>query len=240
MRNIVRFMEGKNKGFVAYNDNGKIILSRNDVQPGYYKVSNIEEKEKVILVDTKRVTYDYFPGIDYDEFLEVLKYNKFKIGFIEDFHYEHGDYKGDDHLVFAYDMTTHIVIVAESWDSGRCLNGVEVYCPGMNGFHLSVSTRVDLGYSSGNNEMSKFELVRSKDIFNKNTGEIHILKGKMKPIVESNENIYTDSISLYHYAERGNTPEFFSEARKKIKLANRKDMIELFGQSKTMMDALNS
>ena len=73
--NIVRFQKGK-KGIIAHNDNGKIILSKNkSVKEGYYKLSNIEEKDNVILADAQRVPYDYFPDITYNEFLNVLKFN---------------------------------------------------------------------------------------------------------------------------------------------------------------------
>ncbi len=233
MENIVRFMKGKKKGYIAYDANGKIILARNKVEAGYYRLSNIEEREKVILADAERIAYDYFPDITYKEFLEVLNYNGFKIGFIEDFHYVCGDYESDDHLVFAYDMETHIVIVAESWENGKTFNSIDVYCPGMNCFH--VKSRL---FSSGSGLISIFNLC-NEDVFNRNKGAIHIFKDNMDSIEDNNYK--EDSISLWNYSEKSDcTEEFFNRCRQKIKRADRKDMLELFSQSKIMLKALNS
>lgn len=234
MNDIVRFVKGKKRGYIGYDSNGKIILSRNAVKCGYYKLSNIEEKEKVILADTERVPYDYFPDITYKEFLDVLKYNGFKIGFIEDFHYTCGNYIGDDHMIFAYDMKTHIIIVAESWNSGKYFNKIDVYCPGL-GF-LNAKNKL---FSHGSCAMSIFNLVRH-DITDKNIGVIHTIKDTMSDIIKDGKNIYKESISLWNYSEKRHDEEFFNKSRQKIKRADRKDMIELFKQSELMMVALNS
>lgn len=234
MNNIVRFAKGKKGNYIAYNSDGKIILSRNNVKSGYYKLNNIEEKENVIIADTTPVPYDYFPGISYDKFLKVLKYNGFKIGFIEDFHYMSGDYSGDDHMIFAYDMKTHIIIVAESWNSGKYFNKINVYCPGL-GF-LNAKNKL---FSHGSCAMSIFDLVRH-DITDKNIGVIHSIKDTMSDIIKDGKNIYKESISLWNYSEKRHDEEFFNKSRQKIKRANREDMIELFKQSKLMMEALNS
>lgn len=233
MNNIVRFIKKKN--FIGYTDNGKVILSRNnDATTGYYKLRNIEEKENVIIADTERIAYDYFPNIDYNEFLNALNYNGFKIGFIEDFHYPSNVSTEVDHLIFAYDMETHMVIVAETINSGRDFNRIECYCPGMNFFN--VGSRIA---SHGNSSMTIFSLLK-EDIFNKNEGIIHNLKNNMKSIVEAGENIYKDDIHLWNVAEDMRTVEDFETSRKKIKCANREDMITLFEKSDIMMKALNS
>ena len=39
---IVRFREGKKKNIIGHREDGKIILSRNDVKPGYYRLHNGE------------------------------------------------------------------------------------------------------------------------------------------------------------------------------------------------------
>ena len=236
--NIVRFHKGKKKGFIAYDNNGKIILSRDkSVKEGYYKLSNIEERDNVILADTQRVPYDYFPDITYNEFLDVLKSNGFKIGFIEDFHYVYDDYEGDDHLVFAYDMKTHIIVVAESFDSGMCFNLIHTYCPGMSIFNLLRSRLI----SHGDSQMTVLDLTRD-DIYNKNLGAIHAIKNDMEGIVERDENIYKQPINLRNYSEPQFTidTDFIDECKKKIKRADRADMIKLFSQSESMMKALNS
>lgn len=231
MNNIVRFIKKKN--FIGYTDNGKVILSRNnDATIGYYQLRNIEEKENVIIADTERIVYDYFPNIDYNEFLNALNYNGFKIGFIEDFHYPSNVSTAVDHLIFAYDMETHMVIVAETINSGRDFNRIECYCPGMNFFN--VKSRMAI---YGNSEKTVFSLLR-EDIFNKNEGIIHNLKNNMKHIVKAGENIYKDDICLFNAAENKNID--FEAIRKKIKFANREDMIKIFEKSAVMLKALNS
>ena len=236
MNNIVRFAKGIKGNCIGHNNEGKIILSRNGAMPGYYAVSNIEEKDNFILADTKRVSYDYFPDITYNEFLSVLEYNGFTIGFIEDFHYVCGNYESDDHLIFAYDMKTHIVIVAESWNNGKCFNTIYVYCPGMNIFEHKSPLVI-----YGNCNYSVFNLT-SQDVYNRNLGVIHILKNNMQPIMDRGDNVYkNESIKLWNYAEKydsTNLDDFYENSDKKIKRANQDDMLKLFAQSETMMKAL--
>ena len=68
MNDIVRFTKGNKNDFIARNNSGKIILSKNRIRKeGYYKITDSEETEKYILANTKRIPYDYYPEIDYDE-----------------------------------------------------------------------------------------------------------------------------------------------------------------------------
>lgn len=238
---IMRFSKGKKKNIIGHREDGKIILSRNHVkEPGYYKLNNPEEREYVILADAERVPYDYFPEISYEEFLKVLEYNGFKIGFIEDFKYNHSDDRvTNEHMIFAYDMETHMVIVAETWENGKCFNSIEVYCPGMNCFDGAMRYRL---FRHGNSLGTMFSLC-SDDVACKNLGVIHSLKKDMQPIVERGENIFKGkfSISLWNYAENGSgDKDFFDKCARKINLANRDDMLELFSQSKWGMKALNT
>lgn len=233
---IVRFEHGKKGNFIGHTEEGKVILSRNKADAGYYELSNVEEKETVIVANTKKVPYDYFPGITYDEFLDVLRYNGFKIGFVEDFHHVNGNYTGDDHLVFAYDMDTHIIIVAESWDSGRTFNSIEVYCPGIDAF--KVKTKL---FSHGSGDLAVFNLVYT-DIFYQNKGVIHMLKENMHEIVEAGKNVYTENhiISLWNNSEDSDAENFYEKSREKIKRADRSDMLKLFAHADLMLAALNS
>lgn len=45
---IVRFREGKKKNIIGHREDGKIILSRNDVKPGYYEREILERKRNVL------------------------------------------------------------------------------------------------------------------------------------------------------------------------------------------------
>ena len=237
---IVRFREGKKKNIIGHREDGKIILSRNDVKPGYYRLHNEEEKERVILTDAERVPYDYFPEISYEEFLKVLEYNGFKIGFIEDFKYNYSDDRiTNEHMIFAYDMETHMVIVAETFDNGNCFNSIEVYCPGMNCYDGAMRHRL---FRHGSSLGTTFSLC-SDDVVCKNLGAIHSLKKDTQPIVERGENIFKGkfSISLWNYAEEGSDEkDFYDRCARKINLADRDDMLELFSKSEWGMKALNS
>ena len=131
MNDIVRFTKGNKNDFIARNNSGKIILSKNRIRKeGYYKITDSEETEKYILASTKRIPYDYYPEIDYEEFLKVLDVNGFKIGFIEDFHYKSDTHEGNEHLVFAYDLSTNLIIVVETWNNGESMINTHLYCPG--------------------------------------------------------------------------------------------------------------
>lgn len=170
----------------------------------------------------------------------MLKYNNFKIGFIDDFHYECGNYAGDDHFIFAYDMETHIVITADTWDSGKCFNSVNIYCPGMDYYNLRNKQLILLSnYGSG--VLSCFTPIY-KDIYDKNLGVIHYLKNEMKSIIRNKENFYlNDSINLWNYSDENiKSEKDFDTYRKRIKRADREDMLELFQKSKIMLEALNS
>lgn len=233
---VVRFEQGKKGNFIGHTEEGKVILSRNKADAGYYELSNIEEKETVIVANTKKVPYDYFPDITYDEFLDVLQYNGFKIGFIEDFHHVNGDYTGDDHLIFAYDMDTHIIIAAESLDSGRTFNSIEVYCPGIDAF--KVKTRL---FSHGSEDLAVFNLVYT-DLFYQNIGVIHMLKESMQTVVEAGKNVYKgkQTISLWNNSEDSDAENFYDKSREKIKRADKSDMLKLFAHADLMLAALNS
>ena len=233
---VVRFEQGKKGNFIGHTEEGKVILSRNKADAGYYELSNIEEKETVIVANTKKVPYDYFPDITYDEFLDVLQYNGFKIGFIEDFHHVNGDYTGDDHLIFAYDMDTHIIIPAESLDSGRTFNSIEVYCPGIDAF--KVKTRL---FSHGSEDLAVFNLVYT-DLFYQNIGVIHMLKESMQTVVEAGKNVYKgkQTISLWNNSEDSDAENFYDKSREKIKRADKSDMLKLFAHADLMLAALNS
>lgn len=77
----------------------------------------------------------------------------------------------------------------------------------------------------------------------KNLGAIHSLKKDMQPIVERGENIFKGkfSISLWNYAEEGSDEkDFYDRCARKINLADRDDMLELFSKSEWGMKALNS
>lgn len=233
--NIVRFVKGKKNRYIGYNEDGKVILSRNDVSAGYYKLSNITEKEKVIIADTTRVPYDYFPDSNFEEFLKVLEYNKFKIGFIEDYQYKNGSSVSDERLVFAYDTETHMMVVAESWDNCKSLYRALVYCPGLDCREIRSSL-----LTGGYTHLSVFDIT-IQDVHIKNHGILHRLKDLVNSYVERNRNMFTDKLGIWNRSEE---PDYsntgYELVHNKIKRACREDMLELFAQSAPIMKVLNS
>ena len=230
---IVRFTKSK-KGIAAHTEVGKVILARHNVkEPGYYKITNLEEKEKVILCDAERVVYDYYPEITYKEFLDALKENGFKIGFIEDFKYD----GVDEQLVFAYDLETRMCIVAETWNRDNTFNSINVWMPGENAFD---NTRNKM-FSQGNSGCSVFSLT-FYDVSYQNEGVLHRYKKYVNEYLAC-RNFYpeNESISLWNMAENrvdDNTDEQFLKYRQKIRRADREDMKYIFEGCKTMLDAL--
>lgn len=126
---ILLFFKGKNDKAIGYDAAGKIVLSRNKTSVGFKKIKNIKERDTYYLCDTESIPYDYYDGMDYVSFKEMIKYNNFKIAFEYPF-----IYKGkNEMMVVAYHIPTHIIIVAETWDNMQSFNAIRCYCPGVNG-----------------------------------------------------------------------------------------------------------
>lgn len=236
---VIRFFRGKKDKIVSFTTGGKVIFSRDrKIKPGYYRVSNIEDREKTILVSTERVAYDYYPEIDYKEFKEVLKNLGFKIGFEEDFDYivPIDQTLRHEKMLFAYNLDNNVVVVAESFDNQGTFNSIEVYCPGMNCF--SVRSRL---FKMGGSTHSVFDLACC-DACNKNLGIMHMILNVMQDIVDRGANHFgeSDTISLWNYVEGRNdySEEFFLKMRQKINRADRNDMLKVFDGCKLMLEAL--
>lgn len=240
MNDIVRFTKGNKNDFIARNNSGKIILSKNRIRKeGYYKITDSEETEKYILANTKRIPYDYYPEIDYDEFLKVLDVNGFKIGFIEDFHYKSDVHEGNEHLIFAYDLSTNLIIVAETWNNGESMINIHLYCPGYTHHNKLTVKQI--------NDTSVLRL-DTDDIYDshKNIGIIHMMKYHMDKFSSSGKNTYNNvSISLWNYSEsivqnmsNNKFIDFYSKTLEKINRADKDDMLKLFKGNSIMLEAL--
>lgn len=89
--------------------------------------------------------------------------------------------------------------------------------------------------------MTVFNITHYKSLPNDNEGIIHILKKYMEKSVTDGTNFYKEGISLWNYSEYPSTIEDFNNMqKKKIKKANRDDMLELFDQCDEMLEVLNS
>lgn len=201
----------------------------NNVNTGYYILSNVVDKGDCLIADTRKVPYDYYEGIDLREFLDVLEYNGFKIGFNDKFK----GYDNFEHQIFAYHLPTRMIINALTCRGD--LDRVEVSCPG-----LKCNFEVDPLIYRQTESMTVFNIAHYESLPNDNEGIIHILKKYMEKSVTDGTNFYKEGISLWDYSEYPCTIEDFKNMQKKIKRANRDDMLELFDQCDEMLEALNS
>lgn len=227
-------------GYDPYNDHvcagklfGKYVIPSNkyinNVNTRYYRLSNVIDKGDCLIADTEKVPYDYYEGINLKEFLDVLEYNEFKIGFIDQF-------KAHDtieHQIFAYHLPTRMIINALT--CGGKLDRIEVYCPGQK-----CNFEVDSLIYRQAKSMTVFNIAHYELLSNDNEGIIHILKKCMEKSVTDGSNFYKEPVSLWNYSDYQSTIEDFMEMRKKIKKANRDDMLELFKDCDEMLEALNS
>lgn len=237
-------IEYEQTNYIYINGKKKIFLSRGqDIsEAGYYQLSNIIKDDMYITANAKKVVYDYYPDIKYFEFLEVLKANGFKIGFIEDYIYEHDKVSTlkaiiqksssiKEHLIFAYHLESKICIVAETSNHIRqnSFNFIALYLPCER-----IPANLVPCYKS--KDCSIFNLCKLQT-YDMNSGFIHLFiefaKGQDTSII----NEYP--LGLYNYAETLSGPEDYFNILSKLKRANRKDMEQLFGNCANIMKALN-
>lgn len=153
---------GKYNRMVAYTDTGKVILLNGDnIKEGYVELLTIEERDNCIIADAKNVIYDTYSNIDYKTFLQVLPVCNFKIGYDIRFTKSDNDCEsvGIEHQIFAYNMETGIIIVAETFDECKVFNAINVYIPNVNGLVLS-SNRMK-GFISGSFDMAEFNIANT-------------------------------------------------------------------------------
>ena len=69
------FKKGKNERFVSYDDYGKVIIAENCIKPGYYMINKIvRDLKKCCKVEvSEEVLVDYYEGMRYDQFMNLLK-----------------------------------------------------------------------------------------------------------------------------------------------------------------------
>lgn len=182
-----------NKGkMVSFTSYGKVIIVNGDnIKPGYVEVLEAEEREKCYIVKAKNIIYDTYADMSYASFLEILKVNNFKIGFILPFKYE----GKTESQIFAYNMETGILINAETFDNRKTFNEIAVYVPNVDG--LKLGTRVK-GLVQSSCDMAVF------DIANKDNVTLKWLVGFAKTKQNTNKNIWQENCTpqLWNYADR--------------------------------------
>lgn len=198
------------------------------IDSGYYELFNIADKGDCLIVDTRKVPYDYYKGITPQEFLDVLEYNEFKVGFIDE--YEVHD--NIEYQIFAYHLPTRMVINALTF--GGKFDRAEVYCPG------KICNIVDSLIYEQINSMTVFNITHYESFSSDNEGIIHILKKYMEKSTAECTNFYKEPILLWNYSDYSSTIEDFVKIRKRIKKADHDDMLKLFDHCDEMLEVLNN
>ena len=192
---------------MGYTLSGKVILCKNDITLGYVKVKSVEEREKVILVEAENVLYDYYNGMNYNDFLKLLQIFNFKIGYDLPFVYSYYKEKDEnenviygnknEHQIFAYNLDYNVVIVAETRNERKNFNSIEVYCPNINGHKIRSKM-----FESGTSIMAKFNPVFHSYYI----PPLHSIIKMMKTV--SKEWPKNETISLSHYEDRSTIEPF--------------------------------
>lgn len=145
---IILFQQGKNDRQVAYTNSGKIILSKESIPCGYASVKNFEELPRCFIVDAEHLyAHDYFKGIVYQEFLQLLSNYNFNVIIDREFRYIQMPDSTTEHQILAIHNETNVILYAETFDNGSCFNTVEIYIPGQNGLLSSLHSLRVMGGS---------------------------------------------------------------------------------------------
>ena len=215
---IILFVKGNNERPIGYTLSGKVILCKNDIALGYAKVKLVEERKKVILVEAENVLYDYYNGMNYNDFLKLLQIFNFKIGYDLPFiyhSYEGRDENGNkiyvdknEHQIFAYNLDYNVVIVAETWNNSNTFNSIEIYCPNINGHKIG-----DIMLRSGTSKMALFDIT----FYVYHIPPLHYIMKKMQMV--SKEWPKNESICLWHYADERDENNLWDKTIDRIFLA---------------------
>ena len=154
------FKKGKKDRYVSYTDLGKVIIGDNCKSEGYYNLTEVTEKETVIIAKVKKCLYDYYDEMTYENFKELVLERGYKLAFEQPFQRKYhmsgeGDKCTDKMRLVAYNKELNMIIVADSIYSMSTFNSVCCYCYGVNGNYL-VRRRL---FSHGNSNLAVFDLV---------------------------------------------------------------------------------
>lgn len=201
------FREGK-KGFVAWDSDGRAILSKVKSN-GYYRVSKILRKApNFTLVQVEKVVKDLYDGISVEEAKQVL--TKFGFKFIErPFVYDrtqYGEENTEEVQILAYNVESGIIAIGESWDGKERFNTFNFTRPGINGFEIRIK---NMGYSQGSGNFAVFnsEFSTCEDF----------LETLLSFKANNMEWTYNMSLHLWTYADKfDDCDKMFQAARQRI------------------------
>lgn len=156
------FKKGKKDRYVSYTDLGKVIIGDNCKSEGYYNLTEVTEKETVIIAKVKKYLYDYYDEMTYEDFKELVLERGYKLAFEQPFqrkyHMSGEDDKCTDEMrLVVYNKDLNMIIVADSINSMSLFNSVCCYCYGVNGNYL-VKNKL---FSHGSSNLTVFDLTYS-------------------------------------------------------------------------------
>lgn len=156
------FKKGKKDKYVSYTDLGKVIIGDNCKSEGYYNLTEVTEKETVVIAKVKKCLYDYYDEMNYEDFKELVLERGYKLAFEQPFQRKYhmsgeGDKCTDEMRLVVYNKDLNMIIVADSINSMSLFNSVCCYCYGVNGNYL-VKNKL---FSHGSSNLTVFDLTYS-------------------------------------------------------------------------------
>ena len=156
---IYYFEKGKKDRFISHTGYGKVIIAENCSSRGFAEVTSFDDREKVIIAKVKRCLYDYYDGMTYGDFKELVRKKGYKLAFEQPFQRKspmsgEGDKYTDEMRLVVYNKDLNMIIVADSINSMSSFNSVCCYCYGVNGNYL-VKNKL---FSHGSSNLTVFNL----------------------------------------------------------------------------------
>lgn len=161
---ICFFEKGKKGRFISHTSLGKVIIGEDCDSTGFFSIKSFTELENVIIAKADKRLYDYYEGMRYEDFKELLVRRGYKIAFEQPFKAEHCMYEKEGHTytnevrLVAYSEKLHMLIVADTFEAKSTFNSIYCYCYGVNCLRLSFLREKLL--SMGSNTCTVFDLCK--------------------------------------------------------------------------------
>lgn len=189
---ILYITEGKRGNGVSH-DRGKIVLFKNEVKRGYARITKvIKETDTYFLAEGENIPYDYYKGMQYAEFKEMLVARGYKIGYEQSFYNEFSPEVKQTQL-FAYNMQNGIIIIADTFyeeEGYNVFNSIEVYVPHMQ------DSNADIGSYCNGYGVSTFNITHYRGSF-----VIDKLERKQRIQGGDNQWLYNIIPNMWNYTE---------------------------------------
>lgn len=166
-KNIKFFRKGKpskngKERYIAYSEEGKVILYEKPIKEGYYRIDHMRELEKCIIAEVLTpVDYDYYNYMGYEKFMRLLIERGYKIAFEMPFtRTRKGSLNDSSHVemrLVAYSKEYNIVIVADTSHDMEWFYSIRCYCYGKDFICPNVDSKTMVMHS---NNCIVFELIQ--------------------------------------------------------------------------------